>query len=155
MQWQLSAGLCNLLRSVYPRELGSNLLFRINAKTALCSFRAEIRGAQSQQRRDYRRWSNSTVLQRKKKKTKPQDLSAPVGLRGAWSHHQRNHRLFDSCCVQGKKASHGVCKQTGLQQTNNWLPHQHLLLAETRSRPPAAVLPAWFRKKERCHTFAR
>lgn len=68
MQWQLSAGLCNLLRSVYPRELGSNLLFRINAKTALCSFRAEIRGAQSQQRRDYRRWSNSTVLQRKKKK---------------------------------------------------------------------------------------
>lgn len=34
-------------RALFPKELGSNLSFRINVKTAVNSFRVDIRGAQS------------------------------------------------------------------------------------------------------------
>lgn len=46
-------------RSLFPKEFGNNLSFRINVKTAVNSLRVEIIGAQSQQRRD------SMVLQTK------------------------------------------------------------------------------------------
>lgn len=48
---------------LFSKGLGSNLLFGINMKTPVNSFRAEIRGAQSQQRRDYGRLSDSMMPQ--------------------------------------------------------------------------------------------
>lgn len=53
-------------RALLPKELGSNLSFRIKVEMVVNSFRVEIRGTQSQQRRDYGRRSDSTVPQRRK-----------------------------------------------------------------------------------------
>lgn len=53
-------------RALFAKGLGSNLSFGINVKTAVNSFRVEIRGAESQQRRDYGRRSDSMVPQKKK-----------------------------------------------------------------------------------------
>lgn len=60
---------------MFPEELGSNLSLRINVKTAVNSFRVEIRGSPSQQRRDYGRKSDSTVPQSKKSTLRPFNIN--------------------------------------------------------------------------------